>query len=181
MPQITVENLTKTFKIAERAQGLRGAFAGVLRRKHRTVKALDGISFSLEEGELLGYIGPNGAGKSTTVKILSGIMVPDAGTVSVLGRVPWKSRVETVGQIGVVFGQRTQLWWDLPVMDSFDLLRDIYRIDPSIYRENRDELVAALSLEPMLDTPRPPAKPWDADAVRPCRIVVARTAASLPR
>ena len=153
MPQIIVENLTKTFQIAERAPGLRGAFSGLVRRKHRTVTALDGISFALEAGELLGYIGPNGAGKSTTVKILAGIMVPDGGEVTVLGRIPWKSRVETVGKIGVVFGQRTQLWWDLPVMDSFELLRDIYRIDPSQYRKNRDELVDALALEKLLDTP----------------------------
>ena len=128
MPQIVVEDLIKTFRIAQRRAGMLGALAGLFHRKHRTVTALDGVSFSLEEGELLGYIGPNGAGKSTTVKILSGILVPEGGRVEVLGRVPWKQRVATVRHIGVIFGQRTQLWWDLPVIESFELLRDIYRV-----------------------------------------------------
>jgi ABC-2 type transport system ATP-binding protein len=153
MPQIEVTNLVKTFRIAERRSGVRGALWGLFRRRHRTVRALDGVSFSLAAGELLGYIGPNGAGKSTTVKILSGIIVPDAGEVSVLGHTPWRSRVETVGRIGVVFGQRTQLWWDLPVIESYQLLRDIYRIRPADYRASLDELVGLLDLAPLLDTP----------------------------
>jgi len=151
--QIVVENLVKTFRVAERAPGMWGALKGLARRRHRTVTALDGISFTLREGELLGYIGPNGAGKSTTVKILSGILVPDSGRVEVLGKEPWTHRIETVARIGVVFGQRTQLWWDLPVIESFDLLRDIYRVPSDLYRRNRDELVALLHLEPLLDTP----------------------------
>jgi len=134
VPQITVENLVKTFRVAERAPGVWGALRGLVHRRHRTVTALNGVSFSLEEGELLGYIGPNGAGKSTTVKILSGILVPDSGRVEVLGRTPWKSRVETVRHVGVVFGQRTQLWWDLPAIESFQLLRDIYRVPAAEYR-----------------------------------------------
>ena len=153
MPQIIVENLVKTFRVAERSPGMWGALKGVFRRRYRTVRALDGISFSMEPGEMLGYIGPNGAGKSTTVKILSGILVPDSGRVNVLGNTPWKSRVETVGRIGVVFGQRTQLWWDLPVVESFDLLRDIYRVSPADYRRNRDEMIDLLDLSPLLDTP----------------------------
>lgn len=153
MPQIEVEELVKTFKVAERRPGIWGAVAGLVRRKHRTVRALDGISFSLEEGELLGYIGPNGAGKSTTVKILSGILVPDSGRVSVFGRTPWKERVKTVARIGVVFGQRTQLWWDLPVIESFDLLRDIYRVPQPDYERSRDEMVDLLDLAKLLDTP----------------------------
>ena len=116
MPQIVVENLVKTFRVAERRPGVWGALVGLAHRRHRAVTALDGVSFSMEEGELIGYIGPNGAGKSTTVKILSGILVPDSGRVEVLGRTPWESRVETVRNLGVVFGQRTQLWWDLPVV-----------------------------------------------------------------
>ena len=153
MPQIVVEDLVKTFKVAERSPGMWGALKGVVRRRHRVVRALDGVSFSLDEGELLGYIGPNGAGKSTTVKILSGILVPESGRVSVLGRTPWEKRVETVGRIGVVFGQRTQLWWDLPVVESFDLLRDIYSVPPADYKRNRDEMVGLLDLAGLLDTP----------------------------
>jgi len=151
--QILVENLVKTFRVAERSPGTWGALKGIVRRRYRTVRALDGISFAMAAGEMLGYIGPNGAGKSTTVKILSGILVPDSGRVNVLGRTPWKSRVETVGRIGVVFGQRTQLWWDLPVVESFELLRDIYRVSPSDYRRHRDEMVDLLELSPLLDTP----------------------------
>jgi ABC-2 type transport system ATP-binding protein len=151
--QIVVDDLRKTFRVALRAPGLWGAVRGVLRRQHRTVHALEGVSFSLEAGELVGYIGPNGAGKSTTIKVLSGILVPDSGRVEVGGLVPWKSRVAHVGRIGVVFGQRTQLWWDLPVVESFDLLRDIYRIPDAGYRAMRQELVDLLDLGPLLDTP----------------------------
>jgi ABC-2 type transport system ATP-binding protein len=153
MGQITVDNLVKTFRVSERAPGLWGGLRGVVSRRHREVRALDGISFSLAAGELVGYIGPNGAGKSTTVKILAGILVPDGGRVSVLGRDPSRDRLAHVRHIGVVFGQRTQLWWDLPVVESFDLLRDIYRVPPADYRRNRDELVALLDLQPLLDTP----------------------------
>ncbi|MGB2823275.1 MAG: ATP-binding cassette domain-containing protein [Phycisphaerae bacterium] len=153
MSQIVVEDLVKTFRVAERPRGLLGAMAGLVHRRHRTVTALRGVSFSLQAGELLGYIGPNGAGKSTTVKILSGILVPDSGRVEVLGRTPWKRRIETVGRIGVVFGQRTQLWWDLPVIESYELLRDIYGVPREVYRRNRDELVDLLSIGPLLDTP----------------------------
>jgi ABC-2 type transport system ATP-binding protein len=117
------------------------------------VRALDGVSFSIERGELVGYIGPNGAGKSTTVKILSGILVPDGGRCEVAGRVPWNQRIAHVGDIGVVFGQRTQLWWDLPVIESFELLRDIYRVPAARYAAARDELIEALELGALLDVP----------------------------
>ncbi len=153
MPQIEVENLVKTFRVAERQAGTWGALKGLLQRRSRTVRALDGISFTMEVGELVGYIGPNGAGKSTTVKILSGILIPDSGRCVVMGRIPWKARTAHVAEIGVVFGQRTQLWWDLPVIESFDLLREIYRIPPREYLRTRDELVAMMRLEPLLDTP----------------------------
>jgi ABC-2 type transport system ATP-binding protein len=153
MPQIVVENLAKAFRVAERTPGIVGALIGVVHRRYRTVQALDGVSFALEPGELVGYIGPNGAGKSTTVKVLSGILVPDSGHVSVLGRVPWRQRVEHVRHIGVVFGQRTQLWWDLPVTESFDLLRDIYRVPQGDYVRARDELITLMDLGPLLDTP----------------------------
>lgn len=153
MPQILVEDLTKTFSIAQRRAGMLGAIKGLVSREYRAVTALDHVGFSLEEGELVGYIGPNGAGKSTTVKILSGILVPDSGQVQVLGRTPWRHRIETVSRIGVVFGQRTQLWWDLPVIESFELLRDIYRVPPELYCRNRDEMIGLLDLNDLLDTP----------------------------
>lgn len=153
MQQIVVDNLVKIFRVAERKRGLGGALAGLVSRRHRIVNALDGVSFSISKGDLVGYIGPNGAGKSTTVKILSGILHPNSGSVSVLGRTPWKYRKETVRQIGVVFGQRTQLWWDLPVMESFDLLRDVYGLAEGQYSRVRDDMISLLDLSGFLDTP----------------------------
>jgi ABC-2 type transport system ATP-binding protein len=153
MPQIIVENLTKVFQVAERRPGTWGALKGLVHRRTREVRALDGVSFTLEPGELVGYIGPNGAGKSTTVKVLAGILVPSSGRCEVLGRVPWRERVAHVAHIGVVFGQRTQLWWDLPVIESFELLRDIYRVPQAQYAATRDKLIEMLRLQPFLDTP----------------------------
>ncbi len=153
MSHVIVEDLVKTFRIAEREPGIWGALRGLAQRRFRTVRALDRVSFKLEPGELVGYIGPNGAGKSTTVKVLAGILVPDSGRCEVLGRVPWRERTANVQQICVVFGQRTQLWWDLPVGESFDLLRDIYRVPAADYRKKRDELIGLLTLEPLLDVP----------------------------
>jgi ABC-2 type transport system ATP-binding protein len=153
MPQIVVTDLVKTFRISERAAGLSGAIRGLVRRRHRVVTALNRVSFTLEEGELVGYIGPNGAGKSTTVKTLAGILVPDGGHCQVLGLVPWQDRIAHVARIGVVFGQRTQLWWDLPVIESFELLRDIYRVPSRTYRTVLEELVQRLDLEPLLNVP----------------------------
>jgi ABC-2 type transport system ATP-binding protein len=153
MPQIVVENLAKAFYVAARQPGAWGAVRGLVRRETRTVHALEGISFQIEAGELVGYIGPNGAGKSTSIKVLSGILVPDSGRCEVMGRVPWRERIEHVRRIGVVFGQRTQLWWDLPVAESFDLLRDIYRVPAAEYAHAREELVALLDIAPILDVP----------------------------
>ena len=153
MAQIVVERLVKSYLVAERSSGLGGAVRGLVRRRRRRIDALTDVSFSLERGELLGFIGPNGAGKSTTIKILSGILRPDSGRVEVDGLVPYDDRIRHVARIGVVFGQRTQLWWDLPVIDGFDLLRDIYRVDPTSYARSRDELVAMLRLERLLDQP----------------------------
>ena len=153
MPQILVSNLEKQFRVAERQAGLWGAVKGLVRRRYRDIAALHDVSFTIEPGELVGYIGPNGAGKSTTIKILSGILVPTAGRCEVNGLTPWENRVRHVARIGVVFGQRTQLWWDLPVIESFELLRDIYRVEQLTYTRARDELVDLLSLEPLLDTP----------------------------
>ena len=153
MPQIIVEQLVKRYRISEREPGLLGAVRGLVRRRTRVIEALKDVSFSLEQGELLGFIGPNGAGKSTTIKILAGILRPDGGRVEVSGLVPHEDRIRHVAQIGVVFGQRTQLWWDLPVIDGFDLLRDIYRVDQRTYERTRDELVALLRLDKLLDQP----------------------------
>ena len=149
MSQIVVEGLAKTYRIGERQPGALGMF----RRRWREIEALKEVSFSLQHGELLGFIGPNGAGKSTTIKILSGILRPTAGKVLIEGRVPFDNRIAHVARIGAVFGQRSQLWWDLPVIDGFDLLRDIYRVEPAAYLRTRDELVAMLRLERVLDQP----------------------------
>lgn len=153
MPYITVHQLRKTYRIHERDPGVLGALRALVRPRHRTVEALSGVSFELQRGELLGFIGPNGAGKSTTIKILAGILRPDGGRVEIDGRDPFVDRERHVARIGVVFGQRTQLWWDLPVGDGFALLRDIYRVDPVRFRRTRDELVALLQLERLLDQP----------------------------
>ncbi len=153
MPLIEAQNLVKSFHVATRRPGMVGAFTGLFKREYKTVHALEGVSFSIEPGELVAYIGPNGAGKSTTVKILSGILVPDSGECRVLGRVPWQERVEHVRNIGVVFGQRTQLWWDLPVIESFEMIRDIYSVNKSDYAKRSDELIALLELEPILHVP----------------------------
>ncbi len=152
MNQIIVEELTKTFSVVRREPGLWGSVKGLMKREHHKVLALDRVTFSIAAGELVGYIGPNGAGKSTTVKILSGILVPDSGSVSAIGKTPWMNRVDYVRRIGVVFGQRTQLWWDLPVLESFDLLRDIYSIPAARYRTNRDSLIQKLDLGSFLHT-----------------------------
>ena len=150
---IQVEHLCKTYRIARREAGLMQAIRSLGRRETHEVKALDDVSFTIADGEIVGYIGPNGAGKSSTIKILSGILVPDSGVCRVNGRVPWKERKKHVSEIGVVFGQRTQLWWDVPVADSFELLRDVYRVEPARYRRNVEELTELLDLSELLRTP----------------------------
>jgi len=153
MAQIRVENLSKTYRVGVRDPGLGGALRGLFHRRYREIAALSGVSFSLERGELLGFIGPNGAGKSTTIKILSGILRPTSGRCDVDGLVPWQQRIAHVARIGVVFGQRTQLWWDLPIGESFSLLRDIYRVDPSQFARRKARLVDMLKISSLLDTP----------------------------
>ncbi len=147
---IEIENLSKAFRVAKRSGG---PIASFFRRDYETVHALTDVSFSVKKGEIVGYIGPNGAGKSTTIKIMSGILVPSSGNCQILGLTPWKSRVSHVKNIGVVFGQRTQLWWDVPVLDSFTLLKDIYRMSSADYERSLKHLVETLSLEPLLNTP----------------------------
>ncbi|OKP90260.1 ABC transporter [Paenibacillus sp. P3E] len=151
--QIEVKDIRKTFKVYKRPEGKWGLLKGAFMRNVTQVEALGGISFEINEGELVGYIGPNGAGKSTTVKVMSGILTPDSGECTIMGKVPWKSRVEHVSKIGVVFGQRSQLWWDVPVADSFDVLKDIYAIPPGDYKTRLAELTATLGVEALLKTP----------------------------
>jgi ABC-2 type transport system ATP-binding protein len=153
VPQILVQELSKSYLVSEREAGTWGAAKGLLRRRRRVIDALKGISFSLERGELLGFIGPNGAGKSTTIKILSGILRPSSGRCEVRGLVPWRDRIRHVAGIGVVFGQRSQLWWDLPVIEGFELLRDIYRVEEAEYRKSLDAMVSLMRLERLLDQP----------------------------
>jgi ABC-2 type transport system permease protein len=126
---IELKNISKTFKIARRNAGFGEAAKAFFHKEYEYVKALDNITFTIPEGEMVGYIGPNGAGKSCTIKIMSGILNPDGGTCVINGRTPWKDRINHAKEIGVVFGQRSQLWWDVPVVDSFELLKDIYKID----------------------------------------------------
>jgi len=150
---IQVEHLCKTYRVSRRDGGLLEAIKALGKRDTTEIKALDDISFTIADGEIVGYIGPNGAGKSSTIKILSGILTPDSGTCIVNGRVPWKERRKHVADIGVVFGQRTQLWWDVPVIDSFALLKDIYRVEDARYSRNVEELTELLDLGDLLRTP----------------------------
>lgn len=150
---IQVEHLSKTFQVSKRKSGFRQAAKAFLSRETTTVHALQDISFTINEGEMVGYIGPNGAGKSTTIKIMCGILTPDQGVCHINGRTPWQERIQHVKDIGVVFGQRSQLWWDVPVNDSFDLIRDIYKVDAASYQRNLEELVTLLDLGEILKTP----------------------------
>lgn len=150
---IEVKNLKKYFNVYKRKPGVLGLARSMIKPEKQIKKAIDGIDFSIRKGEIIGFIGPNGAGKSTTIKILSGILVPTEGEVHVLDKVPYKNRKYLAGKIGVVFGQRTQLWWNLPIRESFDLLRCIYRIDADSYKRNVDKFSNLLELDKYFDTP----------------------------
>jgi ABC-2 type transport system ATP-binding protein len=150
---ITLQGICKSYKVAKRAAGLKEATKALFYREHTIVQALQDITFQIGEGDIVGYIGPNGAGKSTTIKIMSGILMPDKGSCNIMGYTPWKDRVEYVKNIGVVFGQRSQLWWDVPVIDSFELLKDIYKIPSEEYEENLHNLVESLDLKGILHSP----------------------------
>ena len=147
MSYIQVDHLQKNFWVRKKKDK-----RSLLREKEK-VEALRNLSFQIERGELVGYIGPNGAGKSSTVKILSGILTPDGGSATIGGLIPWENRKEHVRRIGVVFGQRMQLWWDVPMLDSFSLLKDIYRIPDAAWKKRLDELSGALQLEDLMRTP----------------------------
>ncbi len=150
---IEMEGVSKTYRVRRREAGLGNAVKSLFSREYTEIPALRDVTFAIPDGQIVGYIGPNGAGKSTTVKILSGILRPDCGVCRVNGLVPWEDRKRHVARLGVVFGQRSQLWWDVPVIDSLELLRDIYRVPEGRYRENLDRLTELLDLADLLRTP----------------------------
>ncbi len=153
MSFIEVKHVSKSFKVVKREKGFKNALKSFFKREYITVDAARDINFSIEKGEIVGYIGPNGAGKSTTIKILSGILLPDQGSVRVGSLDPAKDRKKYVKNIGVVFGQRSQLWWDIPANDTFELLKDMYDIEESNYEKTKNELVKLLRLEKIINIP----------------------------
>lgn len=153
MSFIEVRQISKTFKLAKKKSGLKEAFKSFFKREYKYIEAVSDISFSIEKGEIVGYIGPNGAGKSTTIKILSGILNPDKGECIIDGMIPWKDRKKFVKKIGVVFGQRSQLWWDIPTEDTFLLLKDIYDISDEEYQRNKEDLIERLNLKDIINIP----------------------------
>lgn len=150
---IELRHIQKTFRVSRRSAGLSQAVKSLFRREYETIHALQDVSFTIRDGEMVGYIGPNGAGKSSTIKIMSGVLTPDGGECVINGRVPWKERTAHVREIGVVFGQRSQLWWDVPVIDSFELIRDIYRVDDHAYRKTLSRLTELLQIGEIVKTP----------------------------
>ncbi len=150
---IELQNVCKTFKVTRRNAGFLEAVRAMFHKKCDYIKALDNVSFKINEGEMVGYIGPNGAGKSSTIKIMCGILSPKSGLCTINGLIPWKDRIRHVRDIGVVFGQRSQLWWDVPVVDSFELLRDIYKIEETTYKSNLNKLSTLLDIETIIKTP----------------------------
>ncbi len=153
MPAIDVKDLRKQFSVQKNREGLSGALKDLFKREYNEVTAVKDISFQIPEGEICGYIGENGAGKSTTIKMLTGILVPTSGELKVNGYVPFKDREKFVNGIGVVFGQRSQLWWDIGVIESFQLLRKVYRVSEADFRKRLNDLVERLQLGDLLNRP----------------------------
>ena len=153
MSYISVDKISKTFKVSKRNSGLKNALKSFFKRDYVFVDAVKNISFSIDKGEIVGYIGPNGAGKSTTIKMLSGILLPTAGNIRINGLDPFKNRKKYVSNIGVVFGQRSQLAWDIPAEDTFDLLKDIYKVDDKVYFKNKTELIDLLKIGEIIKKP----------------------------
>ncbi len=151
MPIIEVKDLVKTYKIIEKEDGIKGYFKNLIKPKYNEITAVNGINFNIEEGELVGYIGENGAGKSTTIKMLTGLLTPTSGKVVVNGIVPNEKRIENNKNIGAVFGQKTQLWWDLPVIESFRLIKKMYKIPENEYRNNLKNFSKILDLDDLLE------------------------------
>jgi ABC-2 type transport system ATP-binding protein len=153
MPIIQTENLSKIFKVGQKDPGLGGAFKALFQPRLKDVLAVQDVTFSVEPGEMVGYIGVNGAGKSTTIKMLTGILIPSGGQVRVLGRDPHRERVANARQIGVVFGQRTQLWWDLALIESLNLIAKIYEVEPARYKQLLEKFTGTLGLDELLNVP----------------------------
>lgn len=150
---IDVQSIGKTYKVAKRRTGFKGAVLNIVHPEYERRKAVDNISFRIREGEMVGFIGPNGAGKSTTVKMLSGILYPDSGSIHIAGYIPYKQRKEYVANIGVVFGQKSQLSWDLSPMDSYEVLKHIYKIPEKRYRDNIERFTELLDMKNFIDQP----------------------------
>jgi ABC-2 type transport system ATP-binding protein len=153
MPAISVQDLRKEYRVHERESGMAAAAASLLRRKVKVVNAVDGVSFAIEPGEIVGFLGPNGAGKTTTLKMLAGLLHPTSGSAAVLGHVPWRRDNGYLRRISMVMGQRSQLMWDVPPVDTFLVNRAIYRLPEKEYAETLAELVELLELEPLLKKP----------------------------
>src|SRR5512137_140168 len=153
MAIIQVQDLCKVYRIVEKDPGIAGSFKALLRPRYKDILAVDRINFTIEPGEIVGYIGVNGAGKSTTIKMLTGILTPSGGAVKVLGRDPHRQRVANAREIGVVFGQRTQLWWDLAFVESLNLVAKIYEVEPSLYRKRLAEFTELLELGDLMRVP----------------------------
>lgn len=150
---IHVERITKEYKLVKRSPGILGSLKSLFSKEHTLLRAVDDLSFEIGKGEAVGYLGPNGAGKSTMIKMLTGILVPTSGTITVEGMIPHRHRKEIARRIGIVFGQRSQLWWDLPVLDSFELHKRIYDIGNSDYRERLDLFLELLGLKAFISRP----------------------------
>lgn len=154
MVQIAVKDLYKDFYVnIAKGSGMSGMIQSLFSRERKTVEAVKGLNFEIDEGEIVGFLGPNGAGKSTTIKMMTGILTPTSGEISVCGLVPYKKRQQNAKNIGAVFGQRTQLWWDLPVKESFALLRKMYEVDNNTYQENISYFTELLDMEEFMERP----------------------------
>ena len=150
---IELQDITKTYKVKKREAGIKNALKSFAKGNYEAIKALQGVSFKINEGEIVGYIGPNGAGKSTTIKIMCGILTPDSGICKINGLIPYQNRKEYVKDIGVVFGNRSALWWDVPVEDSFELIKSIYKVPEETYRKQKDMLSEMLNIGEIIKIP----------------------------
>lgn len=150
---IEINNLTKQYKILNRREGLGGAFKDLFSRNYRYIDAVSSLTLNIDPGDIVGFLGPNGAGKSSTIKMMTGVLQPTQGEILVNGRIPTKNRVKNMQEIGVVFGQRTQLWWDLPVIESFKILQRIYRVDDQSYKENMNMFEKLIDIKSLYRQP----------------------------
>lgn len=150
---INIKNVTKEFKVLNRREGLKGSIKDLFSRDYKIVRAVDNISMDIEQGEVIGYLGPNGAGKSTTIKMMTGVLEPTSGEILVGGNIPYKNRTRNAQDIGVVFGQRSQLWWALPLIESFKILKDIYRIGDTEYNNMLEMYQSLVDIESLLHKP----------------------------